>query len=129
MATGLAGTTAQSMLKVYQNVSYTAIATVYMQLHTNAGDPGAAGTANVSAVTTRNLVTWNAATTAGSMTLSSIAGYSMTTTETIAYVSFWTASTAGTFLQSAALTSSQAVINGSTLNFTTCTLSFSPIAA
>lgn len=129
MATGLAGATAQSILKVYQNTAFSAIATVYMQLHTNAGDPGAAGTSNVSAVTTRNAVTWNAATTAGSMTLLSISGYSMTTSETISYVSFWTASSAGTFLQSAALTSPQAVINGSTLNFTTITLSYTPIAA
>jgi hypothetical protein len=53
----------------------------------------------------------------------------MTATETIAYVSFWDAATAGNFLQSAALTSSQAVINGSTLNFTTITLSYAPLAA
>jgi hypothetical protein len=63
------------------------------------------------------------------MALSSISGYSMTATETITHVSFWDASSAGNFLESAALTSSQAVINGSTLNFTTITLSFTPIAA
>lgn len=129
MAVGLSAVNvANKILTVYQNTAFTGIANVYMQLHTNAGDPGASGTANVSAVTTRNAITWNAPS-GGSMTLLSVSGYSMTTSETISYVSFWTASSAGTFLQSAALTSPQAVINGSTLNFTTCTLSYSPVAA
>lgn len=126
MAVGLAATTANNILKVYQNTAMAAIAAVYMKLHI--GDPGAAGTSNASAVTTRNAITWNTPS-GGSMTLLSISGYSMTTGETISHVSFWDNSTAGTFLQSAALTSSQAVINGSTLNFTTATLSYSPIAA
>jgi hypothetical protein len=97
-----------------------------MKLHL--ADPGAAGAGTASAVTTRNAVTWAAAS-GGSMVLSSISGYSMTATETITHVSFWDAATVGNFLESAALTSSQAVINGSTLNFTTITLSFTPIAA
>jgi hypothetical protein len=128
MATGLAAATAASILGVYKATTWTAITTVYMKLHTNAGDPGAAGTANASAVTTRNPITWGTIAT-GSMPLSSISGYSMTATETISYVSFWDASTAGNFLQSAALTTPQAVINGSTLNFTTITLSYAPLAA
>jgi hypothetical protein len=126
MTVGLAAASANSILNVYRNTAYAAITTVYMKLHI--GDPGAAGTTNPSAVTTRNAVTWAAAS-GGSMALSSISGYSMTTGETISHVSFWDNSTAGNFLQSASLTSSQAVINGSTLNFTTITLSYSPIAA
>lgn len=125
MTVGLAAATANSYLNVFRNTSYTGV-NVFMKLHT--ADPGAAGATAASAVTTRNAVTWNAAS-AGSMTLSSVSGYSMTTGETISHVSFWDASSAGTFLQSAALTSPQAVINGSTLNFTTVTLSFTPIAA
>jgi hypothetical protein len=125
MTVGLAAATANSYLNVFRAVTYTGVS-VFMKLHT--ADPGAAGATAASAVTTRNAVTWNAAS-AGSMTLSSISGYSMTTGETISHVSFWDASTAGNFLQSAALTSPQAVINGSTLNFTTVTLSFTPIAA
>lgn len=125
MTVGLAAATANGFLNVFRGTTYTGV-TVYMKLHT--ADPGAAGATAASAVTTRNQVTWNAAS-AGSMTLSSISGYSMTTGETISHVSFWDASSAGNFLQSAALTTPQAVINGSTLNFTTVTLSFTPIAA
>jgi hypothetical protein len=127
MTVGLAATTAaNAFLNVYRATNITAPAGMFMKLHT--ADPGAAGTTAASAVTTRNAVTWAAAS-GGSMALSSISGYSMTATETITHVSFWDSATVGNFWQSAALTSSQAVINGSTLNFTTCTLSFSPIAA
>lgn len=125
MTVGLAAATANGFLNAFRSVTFTGVA-VFMKLHT--ADPGAAGATAASAVTTRNAVTWNAAS-AGSMTLSSVSGYSMTTGETISHVSFWDASSAGNFLQSAALTSPQAVINGSTLNFTTVTLSFTPIAA
>jgi hypothetical protein len=126
MTVGLSATVANSFLNNYRNTAVTAKAAVYMKLHI--GDPGAAGATNAAAVTTRNAVTWAAAS-GGSMVLSSISGYSMTTGETISHVSFWDDPTAGNFLQSAALTASQAVINGSTLNFTTVTLSFTPIAA
>jgi hypothetical protein len=125
MTVGLAAATANGFLNTFRSTTFTGVA-VFMKLHT--ADPGAAGATAASGVTTRNAVTWNAAS-AGSMTLSSISGYSMTGTETISHVSFWDASSAGNFLQSAALTASQAVINGSTLNFTTITLSFAPIAA
>lgn len=129
MAVGLASGTVDNILHVFSGTSsYTSIATVYMQLHTNVGDPGAAGTSNISAVTTRNPITWGALS-SHTLPMSSIAGYSMTATETIAYVSFWTAATSGTFLQSAALTTPQPVINGSTLNFTSIVLSYTPIAA
>jgi hypothetical protein len=128
MTVGLAATTAaNAFLNVYRATNITAPASgMFMKLHT--ADPGAAGTTAASGVTTRNAVTW-AAPSGGSMALSSISGYSMTGTETITHVSFWDSATVGSFWQSAALTSSQAVINGSTLNFTTITLSFTPIAA
>lgn len=126
MTVGLASATANSYLSVFRNTAYAAIATVFVKLHI--GDPGSAGTTNASAVTTRNQITWSAPS-GGSMALSSLSGFSMTTSETISHVSLWDASTAGNFLQSAALTASQAVINGSTLNFTTFTLAFTPIAA
>jgi hypothetical protein len=126
MAVGLATATANSILNVYRNTAFPAVAAVYMKLHI--GDPGAAGAGNPAAVTTRNAITWNAPS-GGSMTLLAVSGYSMTTAETITHVSFWDASTAGNFLQSAALSASQAVISGSTLNFTSATLSYSPLAA
>ena len=126
MTAGLNSTRANSRLSVYRNTADTAIAAVYVKLHT--GDPGSAGTANASAVTTRNAVTWSAPS-AGSMSLSSLSSFSMTGSETISYISLWDASTAGNFLESLALSSSVPVINGSTLSFSSFTLAESPIAA
>lgn len=125
MTAGLAAADANSKLSIWRNTSYTGV-NVYCKLHT--GDPGAAGTANASAVTTRNAVTWNAPS-AGSMTLSALAAYSMTTTETITHISLWDASTAGNFLASAALSASKPVTNGDTLTITTLTVAYTPIAA
>jgi hypothetical protein len=126
MTVGLAAATANAILNIYRATNITAPTGMFMKLHV--GDPGAAGTTNPSAVTTRNAITW-AAPSGGSMALSSVAGYSMTAAETITHVSFWDSATVGTFWQSAALTASQAVINGSTLNFTSATLSYAPVAA
>jgi hypothetical protein len=126
MTVGKAAATANSYLNVFRNTAYSAIAQVFVQLHV--GDPGAAGTANVSALTTRNEVTWNAPA-GGSMTLNTLASFSMTASETISHVSLWTAAAAGTFLQSAALTAAVPVVNGSTLTFSAFTLGFTPIAA
>lgn len=126
MTVGLASATANSYLNVFRNTTYTAITSVFVKLHI--GDPGAAGTTNPSAVTTRNAIVWSAAS-GGSMALSTLSGFSMTTSETISHISLWDNVSAGNFLQSAALSVSQAVINGSTLNFTTFTLAFTPIAA
>lgn len=100
----------------------------YLQLHTIAGDPGASGTANVSALTTRNAITWATAS-GGSMSLSSIGSYTMTATETIRYVSIWDAATSGNFLQSLQLTSDVPVINGSTFTVTSLVLNYTPVAA
>lgn len=126
MTAGLSAAKANSILNVLRNTAYSAIATPFVKLHT--GDPGAAGTANASAVTTRNAVTWNAPS-GGSMTLNTLSSWSMTTSETITHISIWDASTAGTFIESWALSSGVAVVNGSTFSITTLTLSFSPIAA
>lgn len=127
MTVGLSATRANAYLDTYRSgASNVTAGAVYVQLHT--ADPGAAGTTAVSAVTTRNSPTFNAAS-SGSMTLSSLGSYSMTSSETISHISIWTASSGGTFLQSAALTSSVPVINGSTISFSSLTLSFTPLAA
>src|SRR5689334_23697805 len=44
---------------------------------------------------------------AGSMTLSAISGYAMTTSETLTHVSIWDAASAGNFKRSVALTSNK----------------------
>ena len=125
MTAGLEATHANALLNIYRGTTVTGI-TVYVKLHT--GDPGSAGASNASAVTTRNAVTFAAAA-AGSMSLSSLASYSMTATETISHISLWDASTAGNFIRSAALSSSKNVTSGDTLSFTTLTLAYTPIAA
>lgn len=130
MTAGLSAARATSELNVLRNTAYSAVAAVYVQLHT--GDPGAAGTANVSGVTTRNAITWNAPSTGGgvvSMTLASLSTWTMTGSETITHVSLWTASSAGTFLESWALSAGVPVVNNSVFSLPTFTLSKSPIAA
>jgi len=126
MTAGLASAHAHGLLNLFRGTNYTAPAGVFVKLHT--GDPGASGTANASAVTTRNEATW-AAPAGGAMALSSLTGYSMTATETISHISLWDAATAGSFLQSAALTTPKSVNDGDTLTLTTLTLSYTPIAA
>jgi hypothetical protein len=126
MTAGMVAARANARLNVYRNTAQAAVAAVYVKLHI--GDPGAAATANVSVVTTRNQVTWNAPS-GGSMGLASLANYAMTATETITHVSLWDAATAGNFLESMQLTVPVPVINGSVLTWTTFTLGESPIAA
>lgn len=126
MTVGIASAQANAILNLYRATSITAPAGVYVKLHT--GDPGAAGTANASAVTTRNQVTFNAPA-SNAITLSSLAAYAMTTTETITHISLWDAATSGTFLRSITLTSGVSVINGSSFQMTVLTVSITPIAA
>jgi hypothetical protein len=123
---GFAAATANSFLNVKRNVAYAAIATPFVQLHT--GDPGAAGTTAVAAVTTRNAITWNAAS-GGSMTLATLGAFTGVSSETITHVSIWTASTAGTFIESWALTAGVPIIAASTLTFSSFTLALTPVAA
>jgi hypothetical protein len=101
--------------------------TLFVRLHT--GDPGAAGTANSSAVTTRSAATFGSAASGGVGTMTNTPSWSMTSTETISHISLWDASTAGNFLWSVTLTASKAVSNGDTLNLSSLTLTFTPIAA
>lgn len=125
MTTGASSTRANAILNIYRATAYSAVSG-FVKLHT--GDPGSAGTANASAVTTRNAISFNAPS-AGSMTLATLASYSMTASESISHVSIWDASTAGNFQESYALSSPVPVVNGSTLTFTTFTLSVTPMAA
>lgn len=118
---------ANRMLDWLRGTAPATIAGLYLKLHT--GDPGAAGTANASAVTTRPQITMAAAS-GGAMSLSSASGsYTMTATETITHVSVWDASTAGTFLMSMALTTSRSVVNGDVLTINSVNISHTPLAA
>lgn len=126
MTVGIATAQASEVLNLYRNTAGTA-RTPFVQCHT--ADPGAAGTTAVANMSTRNAITWNAPS-AGSMTLLALADFTGTATETITHVSLWTASSAaGTFLQSFALSASQAIILGSILHFNSFTVALTPIAA
>lgn len=128
MTVGSAATTlANKWLDVLGGTTFTAPTNTFAKLHT--GDPGSAGTSNASSVTTRQQLTWSAAS-AGSKSIStSPSSWSMTGTETISHISVWDASTSGNFLFSVALTASQPVVNGSTLTLTSLTAAMTPIAA
>lgn len=127
MTVGVASAEANALLNTLRNVSG-AVAVVAVKLHT--ADPGAAGTTAASANTTRNAITFSAAS-AGSMALSATTSWSAwaSGTETISHISLWDSTTAGNFLWSIALTASKTVNNGDTLTLNTLTLSVSPIAA
>jgi hypothetical protein len=100
-----------------------------VKLHT--ADPGASGTTAAGVGdTTRKSVTWSAAS-AGSKAMSSMSGgwTNGGTSETLSHISMWDSTTAGNFLASAALTSSQAWASGNTFSLTSLSISLSPIAA
>jgi hypothetical protein len=128
VAVGLGTTTlANNWLNMLRGVAYTAPTATYVKLHT--GDPGATAAANASAVTTRSQLTLAAASGGAVALTGTQPSWSMTTSETISYISVWDASTAGNFLWSAQLAVAKTVANGDTLTLTTCGLSLSPLAA
>lgn len=102
------------MLDAYVGrATYTAQAAYYVKLHT--GDPGAAGTTNAAANTTRQAVTFGSAAATGTISnTAAVEWTSVSNTETYSHVSFWTASSAGTFLGSDDLSSTAPVTAGDT---------------
>lgn len=128
MATGISvANVANPVLNWLRGVAPPAIPGLFVQLHS--GDPGAAGTANVSTTTTRRQATMNAAS-GGAITLSSMSGtYTMVSTHTLTHISIWTASSGGSFLHSMPLASSQLVNSGDTYSIISLVLSQSPLAA
>lgn len=120
---------ANAMLNWLRGVAPATVSALYGKLHI--GDPGAAGTANPSAVTTRILITMSAAS-GGSMSLNTVGGsWTMTATETINGLSLWdtVGPAGGTFLLSGALASPKNVVAGDTLTLTVLTISHTPLAA
>ena len=118
MADGLSTTVANAALN---NIVGTNANNV--QLHT--GAPGSAGTSNVSSVTTRPAVTWNSAS-AGSVTASNQPAWSSwagTNGEVDTDISFWSASTSGTFGFSMQLNTSVTMDTGDSLTLTSITVS------
>jgi hypothetical protein len=94
--------------------TYTANAAFYAKLHI--GSPGAAGTSNAAGETTRQAVTFGSAAASGAISnTAAVTWTSVSTAETISHISFWTASSAGTFLGSDDLPASKTVAIGDTL--------------
>lgn len=126
-ATNLANAWLNSMRGGGAGTTFTAPATLFAECHT--ADPGAAGTTAVSTgIATRTAMSFAAAS-AGSMSLTATVSFSATGADTITHVAVFSASTAGTFYMSAALTASKTVANGDTLSLATFTFSLAPLAA
>jgi hypothetical protein len=107
-------------------VSITAPAALYIELHT--ADPGASGTTSVAASSTRQAVTFAAAS-AGAIALSNSPAFTGVSTETITHIAVFDAATVGNFQWSAALTTAKTINSGDTLTFTTVGVSITPLAA
>lgn len=113
MTVGQSATHINAILNVLRGTAYTGV-TPYLKIHT--GDPGAAGTANASAETSRKALTF-AAPSANAVTSSTVSWTAWAQgNETISHYSIWDASTAGNFLISGAFSASKAVSSGDTLN-------------
>jgi hypothetical protein len=131
MATGLAAAIAQSMLNALcRNVAWTQPPAFFIKLHT--ADPGAAGATAAFGDATRQTATFAAAAADGTITTSADVNWTnVSAAGTVTHVSFWSASTAGTFLGSDDLATPRVLSIGD--NFTILAgdvdLSLAPIAA
>jgi len=129
---GISATKANSYLNTLRNVADPGIPSVVLKMHT--GDPGSGGNLFVSQDTAggglSTPVVWSAAA-SGSMQYASgglfaaIAGLTAPATEVISHISLWSGAS---FLWSVALTTNKSISNGDSLQLTTLSLSFSPVA-
>jgi hypothetical protein len=130
MTVGIAAAVANGWLDALGNATnYTAPTAFYVKLHT--GDPGSAGTSNAATETTRQQASFGAASGGVIATDADLTWEDVSTTETYSHVSFWTASTAGTFLGSDDLAASKAVTAGDTFTIAAgdLTVTISTLAA
>ncbi|MFE7727397.1 hypothetical protein ACFU5D_16580 [Streptomyces anthocyanicus] len=129
MTAGLAPSLVSGWLNTLRSAgtAYSPVAGTFAQLHT--GDPGAAGTANVSAgSTTRNSFTFAASSSGSALALSGApaAWTNGGTSETLTHISVWSAASGGTFLFSVALTASKAWAAADQFTLTSLGASLSP---
>lgn len=116
-------------LNVLRGTTFTGAAGQFVQLHT--GDPGSAGTSNVSSVTTRPSLTW-AAPSASAIANSNSpqwTNWAGTNGEVVTDISIWSANAAGTFYLSIQLTASKTVNTGDTVTLSSASVTLSPTAA
>ncbi|MGE0025709.1 MAG: hypothetical protein AB7O78_01715 [Thermoleophilia bacterium] len=113
MTVGLKASVANAILDAIGNATnYTAPTQVWFKLHT--GDPGAAGTSNAAAETTRKQVSYAAASAGSMATDADVTWTNVSNTETYSHISAWDASTSGNFLFSDDLAASKSVTAGDT---------------
>lgn len=109
-----------AFLNSLRNTSF-AVTTCYIKLHT--GDAGEDGTTNAAANTTRQSVSFSAASSGSMSSSATVTWTSVPNTETYSHWSLWDASTAGNCLWTGALSSSASVTAGDTFQITSLTLS------
>lgn len=132
MAEGLSTALVSNWLNTLRaaGAAFGPVAGTFVQLHT--ANPGAAGTTAVSAgSTTRIAATFSASSAGSALALSGSVGpwTNGGTSETLTDISVWTASTAGTFLFSVALSASKAWASGDTFTLNTLGVSLGAQAA
>src|SRR5258708_16197440 len=107
----------QVLDSVLSAAAFTPPAGCFVQLHT--GDPGPAGTSNISSYATRTSVAWSSA--AGgsksiSATVTITASWAGTNGEQVTHISLWSAVTGGTFLVSDQLLAAVTMATGQPVN-------------
>jgi hypothetical protein len=112
MAVGFAPAQAAGVLNALGNATnYTAPAQFWIKLHV--GDPGAAGTANPAANTTRHQVSFSAAVDGRvSNDVAIVWSAGETATETLTHWSAWTLAAGGTFLYSGTMPATAVTVGG-----------------
>jgi len=124
MANGVSTTLANSWLDALCNATAYSETNTYAQLHT--ADPGAAGTTAVSSTTTRQTLSFAAAS-GGAIATDATASWTSwagTNGEVVSDISVWDASSSGNFLYSANLAANKTLNTGDTFNLTSITITF-----
>jgi len=130
MAIGIAAAVLNGWLDALcKNTNYTAPVAFYVKLHL--GDPGSAGTTSPAANTTRVQATFGSSSGGSSTTTADLNWTSVSAAETYSHVSFWTASSAGTFLGSDDLATPRTVAIGDNFSILAgqLTVAITPVAA
>jgi hypothetical protein len=119
---------ADKWLNVLRGTTFTGIS-VFVKLHT--ADPGAAGTTGAAVgSTTRPAITWSASASGVlAMTGTAPSWTNGGTSETLSHISFWDASTAGNYIASAVLGSTQAWASANVYTLTAQGWTITPITA
>lgn len=114
MAVGISSYLANKWLDALCNNTSFAVTTVYMQLHT--ADPGASGTTSVATETTRQSVSFGAASSGAISSDAQVQWTNIAGSQDATHYSLWDASSGGNFLGSGTITAN-AYTAGDTLTF------------